>query len=330
MLKVNRKILGLIGVIILSATLIIPAIQIVPVPARAEVSVLYSGNSTDVRPLGSLPEGSWFIESNTSNIYEYRDSSWVYRYNLVGQGSASWGAITGTLSAQTDLIGALNVKESTANKGVASGYAPLDTNSKVPTVNLGGSGASGSNYLRGDQTWAAPSGSTPTQYNQSIAQQGAGFASDTYLIGSNITIPSGSIKIGSRYHMVFNATKTTAGTARPNLYLRFGTSGGTSDTALCTFLFTAQTGVTDNGTFEIWSTFRAVGSGTSAIIQGVAQRRHGASITGFGTAVSEAVAVTSGGFDSTVANSMIGVSVNGGTSAAWTVQLVQAELENLR
>lgn len=328
MLKVNRKILWLIGAVLLFATLIIPAIQIVPVPVRAQVSVMYSANSTDERPIG-LPSGTWFLATDTSNIYCFNGATWDYKYNLSGQSTVAWGGITGALSAQTDLINAFNAKENTANKGTDSGYAGL-VNSKVPTVNLGGSGASSSNYLRGDQTWATPSGGTPTQYNQSITQQGAGFSSETYLTGSNITIPFGSLKIGSRYHLIFNATKTTAGTARPYLYLRFGTAGSTSDAALCTFLFTAQTGVTDNGTFEIWSTFRAVGSGTSAVVQGVAQRRHGASITGFGTAVSEAVAVTSGGFDSTVANSMIGVSVNGGTSASWTVQLVQAELENLQ
>ena len=42
--------------------------------------------------------------------------------------------------------------------GIASGVAALDAASKVPTVNLGGSGASASNYLCGDQTWKTPAG----------------------------------------------------------------------------------------------------------------------------------------------------------------------------
>ena len=178
-------------------------------------------------------------------------------------------------------------------------------------------------FLRGDATWAA----IGAVYNQSTAQQGAGFAADTYLIGSSIAIPASSLKIGTRYHLVFNATKTAAGTATPILIVRFGTNGSTADTARLTFTFTAQTGVTDTGTFEIWITFRAVGA--AAVMQGVAQRRHGASITGFGTLVAQSLAVTSGTFDSAVANSILGVSVNGGASAAWTVQLVQAELQNL-
>ncbi len=48
--------------------------------------------------------------------------------------------------------------EKTANKGSANGYAGLDGNTKVPTVQLGGAGADNTKYLRGDQTWAVPSG----------------------------------------------------------------------------------------------------------------------------------------------------------------------------
>jgi len=37
----------------------------------------------------------------------------------------------------------------------------LDAAAKMPTAQLGGAGATGSNFLRGDQTWAAPSGAGP-------------------------------------------------------------------------------------------------------------------------------------------------------------------------
>ena len=50
-----------------------------------------------------------------------------------------------------------------ASKGAASGIAPLDATTKVPTVNLGGAGADATKYLRGDQTWVAVgSGATVT------------------------------------------------------------------------------------------------------------------------------------------------------------------------
>lgn len=164
-------------------------------------------------------------------------------------------------------------------------------------------------------------------YNQSVAAQGPGFAADTYLTGSLIAIPTTGMQAGTRYHMIFEASKTAAGAATPILYVRFGTAGAVGDTARCTLTWTAQTAATDTGTFELWVTFRVVGA--SAVMQCVGQRRHGASITGFGTLVAETKVVTSAAFDSTVANSKIGVSVNGGTSAAWTVTLQQAELTNL-
>ena len=163
-------------------------------------------------------------------------------------------------------------------------------------------------------------------YNQSVAAQGPGFAADTYLTGSNVLIPANALKVGSRYHMIFNASKTAVGTATPALIVRFGTAGAIGDAALCTLTFTAQTAATDTGTFEVWVGFRTVGA--SAVMQCVAQRRHGASVTGFGTLVAETKVVTSSAFNSTVANSYIGVSANGGTSAVWTVTLTQAELSN--
>ncbi len=190
-------------------------------------------------------------------------------------------------------------------------------------------GTSGNVLTSNGTTWASAAPAVRTVYNQSVAAQGAGFASDTYLTGSSVAIPATGLRVGTRYHLVFQASKTAAGTATPTLTIRFGTAGAIGDTSRCAMTWTAQTAATDTGIFEVWATFRTIGSGTSAVIQCVGRRTHGASVTGFGNLVSQVVATTGGGFDSTVANSIIGTSVNGGTSASWTVTLVQAELENL-
>lgn len=190
-------------------------------------------------------------------------------------------------------------------------------------------GTSG-NVLTSDGTnWTSAAPAVRTVYNQSVTTPAAGFASDTYLVGSSVAIPATGLRVGTRYHLIFQASKTAAGTATPILTIRFGTAGAIGDTSRCAMTWTAQTGATDTGIFEVWATFRTIGSGTSAVIQCVGQRTHGASVTGFGNLVSQVVATTGGGFDSTVANSIIGVSVNGGASAAWTITLVQAELMNL-
>ena len=49
-----------------------------------------------------------------------------------------------------------------SEKGQADGYASLDVGTKIPTVELGGAGASSSKYLRGDQTWNTPPGGSST------------------------------------------------------------------------------------------------------------------------------------------------------------------------
>jgi len=63
-----------------------------------------------------------------------------------------------------------NDYETKSNKNTANGYAPLDSNSKVPTVNLGGSGADNTKYLRGDQTWQVVSGGSGLTHPQVLAR----------------------------------------------------------------------------------------------------------------------------------------------------------------
>ncbi|MDN5274345.1 MAG: hypothetical protein JWP06_246 [Candidatus Saccharibacteria bacterium] len=48
---------------------------------------------------------------------------------------------------------AIDLKESTANKGIASGYANLDSNVHVPVGQLGSGTATTATYLRGDGAW---------------------------------------------------------------------------------------------------------------------------------------------------------------------------------
>jgi len=170
-------------------------------------------------------------------------------------------------------------------------------------------------------------------YNQSVTTPASTFNADTYLVGSSIAIPSVGMQAGTRYHLIFQVSKTAAGTLAPTLTVRFGTGGSTSDTSRCAMTFAVQTAVIDTGTFDVWATFRTVGAGT-AVIQCVGQLRHAgtsgsANAVGLGGTFIQTVATTGGAFDSTVANSIIGTSVNGNTNAVWTITLVQAELTNL-
>lgn len=132
------------------------------------------------------------------------------------------------------------------------------------------------------------------------------------------------------YRCKFSVSKTAAGVVAPVINVRFGTAGSTADSSRATLTFAAQTAVVDTGFIEVFVTFRTVGSGTAAILEAVGTITHTLTATGLSTAATSIAITTTGtGFDSTVANSILGISVNGGTSAAWTIALVQAELYNL-
>lgn len=165
--------------------------------------------------------------------------------------------------------------------------------------------------------------------NVSTANQ-TGFAADTYLAGSNILIPPGLVRIGTIYRLVFDMVKTAAGTAAATCIVRFGTLGTTGDAAILTFTWGAGTAAIDTGVFEILAHFRAVGA--SAVLVGIARCTHHLAATGListGASGTGILNVTSGAFNSAVANSIIGVSFNGGASFSGTNVLVQAEILNV-
>jgi len=213
-------------------------------------------------------------------------------------------ALTGANLADGDMFVVVDVSDTTM---AASG-----TDKNITSVDL-------FTYINGRVQVAGGSVSTPA----------AGFASDTYLAGSGLAIPNGRLKAQTIYRCAFDVSKTGAGTATPIINVRIGTAGTTADTSRATLTFAAQTAVADAGMFEIAVIFRTVGSGTSAVIQARGILQHALSITGLSTDVSGVKVATSSGFDSTTNGSIIGLSVNGGTSAAWTITLVEAELLNL-
>jgi hypothetical protein len=159
--------------------------------------------------------------------------------------------------------------------------------------------------------------------NYSTADQ-TGFAADTYLGGSAITLPSGLPRVGTTYKLRFDMSKTAAGAAAPSLIIRVGTTGTTTDTGRLTLALSVGTAATDVGVFDVLVTFRTVGSGVNAVIAGILQLASQPT-TGLSSLLKGAHAV-SAGFDSTTAGLIIGASFNGGTSFAGTCNLVRAEL----
>jgi len=122
-----------------------------------------------------------------------------------GGGGGTWGSITGTLANQTDLQSAINAKEATANKGAASGYASLDSNSLVVQNPASASATPGANQI--------------------VISDGSGKVDGYTTLGASIdqiTEITTAIKSGGS-----NAVKvvTTTGTATSGDLLNFNVNG---------------------------------------------------------------------------------------------------------
>jgi hypothetical protein len=105
-----------------------------------------------------------------------------------------------------------------------------------------------------------------------------------------------------------------------------GTLGTTADAAVLTLTFGAGTAAADTGLFDVLVTFRTVGSGTSAVVQGIARCTHHLAATGLVSTGASGTGImlgTSAGFNSTT-QTIIGLSVNGGAAFSGTNTLVQA------
>ena len=143
--------------------------------------------------------------------------------------------------------------------GLAAATTPLAAADLVPVVQ------------GGTTKKATLSQLSKTLFNASVSTPGAGFAADTYLVGSELTFAVGQLQAKTLYRALFSVAKTGAGTSLQIIIVRVGTLGTTGDGNRLQFTFPAQTAVIDEGVFTIDAIFRTVGSGTSAVLAGVAK-----------------------------------------------------------
>jgi hypothetical protein len=164
-------------------------------------------------------------------------------------------------------------------------------------------------------------------HNQSTSTVSAAFASETYLVGSAIALPASYPIVGSRYHLLFDMTKTAAGVATPIIKFYLGTNGSTGDTNIATVTGAIATAAADICYIECFAVFRSVGSGTSAVLE-ISSKVHSSSgLTTTGLWPSPKYQfTTSAGFNSTTASAILGASFTGGTSFVGTCNQVQAEI----
>ncbi len=162
----------------------------------------------------------------------------------------------------------------------------------------------------------------------STTAQIASHSADTYYLGIPTTYNGVTrLRAGSFVRWAFR-TQKGGGTATPVYTIRYGTAGTTADTARVTLTGAAQTAVADEGYIIIEAGFRAVGA--SAVLVAHHALVHRLATTGLSVTATNVfmTPVASATFDSGVANSILGLSVNPGASGAWVTDLVTLDAVN--
>lgn len=104
-------------------------------------------NGSSLPATGNNVGELFYLTSGTIGLYVYKTSGW----SIVGSGSV-WGSITGNVTDQTDLTSTF---EKYSNRGIASGYVPLNGAALISLAYIGTGTKDSTTYLRGDGAWAS-------------------------------------------------------------------------------------------------------------------------------------------------------------------------------
>jgi hypothetical protein len=230
-----------------------------------------------------------------------------------------------------------------------SGLMMFNSSPDITTgFTIGGAAASrkivvgdGTKFAASTETWPVPgtAGNMPVSdgtnwtsvprpgiYVNGSGTGGAFTTTNALIPGSTVTIPTvGAWAVGGQYHCVFDMSKT-AGTGGIILNVHMGTLGTTSDAIVASITLAAGTSVADTGVFNMYVTFKSVGSGTSATVVEFYNLNKLLSTTGLTNtpAVNAMSVATSAGFASTTQTKM-SIGFNGGTAFSGTNTFCQAE-----
>lgn len=166
--------------------------------------------------------------------------------------------------------------------------------------------------------------------NVSTASQGGGFATDTYVTNSGLLLPTCGLQTGQLFRWIITVSKTNAGVAQAIVVLRLGSGQSTSDTAILTLTQAAaeaQSALVASAVLVVHAGLR--NTGASAVLAGGFGFTQTYQATAGNLAFGGGNDAASSTFDSTgKAGQYMGLSINGGSSAVWTITNVQAELVN--
>jgi hypothetical protein len=177
--------------------------------------------------------------------------------------------------------------------------------------------------------------SMANRVNSSTATQAMTAGTNTYVTGSQIPLPTGGFQgptgtsqNGTLITWKITMSKTAAGTAASTFAIRVGTNGTIADTARCTN-FSTGTATAAVDWAEVTITAYATAGGATTTLNCAGTLRHGLTTTGFSNQIGVQAYSTAASFDSTAANTKVGLSFTGGTSSSITIQKVDVTAINL-
>jgi hypothetical protein len=162
--------------------------------------------------------------------------------------------------------------------------------------------------------------------NNSSTSTQAYTTAEIYLAGSALAIPTHLMQAGAQFRWTVVLTKT-AGTGVLLWRIRVGTAGTTSDTERVLFTqVSVPTSAADTAFVDVRAVLR--NTGAAGILAAGLRLNHVLDVTGFSQLRSNVQYVASSGFDTTVANTIVGLTFNHQTAGAGNIEIVTAELDN--
>jgi hypothetical protein len=149
----------------------------------------------------------------------------------------------------------------------------------------------------------------------STAAQSLTAAADNLLTGTLLQLPTGNLKVGSRFRWEIGLTKTAAGVATWSVAVKYGTAGTTADAAIATFTSGTNTAAIDQATLAIEMVVASLGAAATASVIAMYVNRL-TEVTGLGSL--PLVPGSTAAFDSTAANPFLHVDLTPGAAAVMT------------
>lgn len=113
--------------------------------------------------------------------------------------------------------------------------------------------------------WAPNGGMRIGGKNASVTSQAPAAATLTQLNGSQLIVPPQGFQVGTKIRWVLDISKTAAGAAARNWFIRIGANGTTADAIICTFTTPVGTAAIDTAKVEFEFTIRTIGAAATSV-----------------------------------------------------------------